>query len=124
MMKLTLLLILFSVASAFAEEEFKAFVNTFDDDMDTSSIESPMVKITQGAGDLKSEIAELPTPEDMLKNFQSAGLEQDIKPMNQMDRDILYMKVAQRDIASVKESYQKISQEKLANLKKIIEAQK
>lgn len=124
MMKLTMLLILFSMSSAMAEEEFKAFVNTFDDDMDTTSIESPMVKITQGAGDLKSETAELPTPEDMFKHFQNAGLEKDIRPMNQMDRDILYMKVAQREIASVKESYQKISPEKLSKLKSIIESQK
>lgn len=119
-----LLLLLFLVTHAWAEEEFKVYVNTFDGDIDTSSLDSSVVKTTQGAGENKSTVAALPHPGEMFKIFKSAGLEKEVEPLNQMDRDILYMKVAKRDLASVQKSYEQIPAEKLTSLKKLIEAQK
>ena len=117
--------LLFLLTHAWAEEEeFKVYVNTFDNDIDTSSLDSSVVKSTQGAGENKSTVAALPHPGEMLKIFKSAGLEKEVASLNQMDRDILYMKVARRDLASVQKSYEQIPAEKLTNLKKLIEAQK
>jgi hypothetical protein len=123
-MKVICVLLFLLIQAVSAEEKFEVFVNTFDNDIDTSSIESPIVKATQGPGENPSQVAALPAPDEMLKIFQSANLSEEIKPLNQMDRDILYMKVTQRDLASVKKSYETISEEKLDKLKKIIEAQK
>lgn len=123
-MKLLCVLLFLLIQAVSAEEKFEVFVNTFDDDIDTSSIESPTVKATRGPGENTSQVATLPEPDEMLKIFQSANLSEEIKPLNQMDRDLLYMKVTQRDLASVKKSYETIPEEKLDKLKKIIEAQK
>jgi hypothetical protein len=112
---------LFLISSwASAEENFKVYVNTFDSDLDTSSIESPQVDVTKGAGPYKSRVAELPSPEEMQIIFNRADLELEVKEMNQMDRDILFRKVAERDLASVQKSYPQFRSQKLENLKKSI----
>ncbi len=116
-----LFLSLFLISSlALAEEKFKVYVNTFDSDLDTSSIESPQVKVTKGAGLYKSHVAKLPSPQEMQLIFNHADLELEVKEMNQMDRDILFRKVAERDLASVQKSYPQFRPHKLEILKKAI----
>ena len=123
-MKLILCLLFLATQNVLAEEEFKVFVNTFDEDIDTSVIKSPAVKTTVGAGQSTSQVEKLPNPVEMEKIFKSADMSDEVKPLNQMDRDILFMKVVKRDLASVKKSYPQIAGEKLTNLKKIIDGQK
>ena len=119
-MKLFIFFTFLAMQNVLAEEEFKVFVNTFDEDIDTSVIKSPVVKTTVGAGEYTSQLEKLPDPVEMEKIFKRAGLSEEVKSFNQMDRDILFMKVAKRDLASVQKSYDQIPGEKLSNLKKII----
>lgn len=123
-MKWMFLFMLFATASAMAEEEFKVYVNTFDPDLDTKSIESPKVEITKGSGKYKSHVAALPDPIEMEKIFVSVGLNTEIESLDQMERDILYRRVTERDLASVKERYPSLPPQKLGKLKAIIEARK
>jgi hypothetical protein len=120
-MKYLLLALFMAAPSLHADDEFKVYVNTFDSDLDTKSIESPKVNVTQGAGNFRSRAGHLPSSEEMQKIFIAADLKDDIQSLDQMQRDILYRKTAERDLASVKISYPKIPDQKLLKLKKTIE---
>lgn len=121
-MKYFLILLLITSPSLWATEEFKIYVNTFDPDFDAKSLESSKVEVTQGTGAYSSRVAKLPETKEMEKIFMEAGLKEEIQSMDQMQRDILYRKSAERDVASVKSSYPELPAEKLLHLKKSIEA--
>ncbi len=115
-----LMLFLFSL-SAFAEGEFNVYVHTFDRNMDTSTINEKEIKKTVGPGKLKDNTRDLPSPAMMNGMFLEAGLEKEVKKMDQIEKDLLFMKVWKKPLSFVLAHYSHIEEKKIIKLKKIIE---
>jgi len=115
-MKRSMFLILFIALNVLAQDETQFFVNTLDEDIDTSSIESKQVHVQKGVGPVRSRSTPLPDPKEMEKLFQSAGLTADIKKMDQLDQDLFFRKVQNRKLEEVQKSYPSIAPEKIAKL--------
>ncbi len=120
-MKSFILLLTLLSLSAFAEDEFNVYVHTFDKDMDTTSLNEKEIKKTEGSGKLKDQTRELPSPATMNGIFQEAGLDKEVAQMDQVERDLFFLKVWKRPLTFVLPRYPHIKESKLIKLKKVIE---
>lgn len=105
--------------SAFAEE-FKVYVQTFDQDIDLSEIQSDDVIANNKLPAPKSQVSELPAPHQMDQMFKQAGFGQEVLGMEQMDKDLFYLKVQKRDMEYLKRKYPDFDVKKMKKLKTIV----
>lgn len=110
----------FVFSSAINAEEFKVYVESFDEDLDASELESKEISVKKEAQPVVSQTSELPSPREMRAIFKEVGFGPEIMSMDQMDKDLFYLKVQQRDMSYLKKKYPDVSVEKIKKLKKLI----
>jgi hypothetical protein len=114
-------LILMSTFAVNATDEFNVYVNTFDQDMDTSSLNEKEIKKEVGPGKLKDQSRELPSPATMNGIFLEAGLSEEVKSMDRIEKDLFFLKVWKKPLSFVLPRYPTIKESKIIKLKKVIE---
>jgi len=101
--------------------EFKAYVQSFDEDIDLSTLDSKEVKTSDKLEPIFSVARSLPSPQVMDEHIKEAGLEQEIQKMDQMDKDLFYLKVKQKSLEYLEKKYSEIPLIKIKQLKIIME---
>lgn len=117
------MILLFSLAAMFSfaqEEEQKVHVHALDESVDLTPLNRPEYKKYQGVGEFKSASDTLPSPKKLDELFKQAGMSEDVKEMDQLDKDLLYKKIVRRSVEDVANSYPQISKEKLYKLKALV----
>lgn len=116
--------ILFTLISTYSfainADEFKVYVQSFDDDIDTSKLESKQISVNKQAQPVLSQTYDLPTPREMNAMFKQVDFGPEVINMDQMDRDLFYFKVAKRDMSYLRSKYPDVDPEKMQQLKKLI----
>jgi len=119
-----LAIISFSLKAQY-ESKFNVYVHSLDDDMDLSSLKRPEYVKVNGVGEAgKNSNLQLPSPSVMNDLFKQANLNVQIDQMDQMDRDIFFRKLKERDLASIESSYPQFDKSSLKKLKKLVEETK
>jgi hypothetical protein len=114
---LTLFVFVFSTSFAQIETNDKIFVQSFDSDIDLSSLNNTAYdKKTAAELSEKSLVNELPSSTKLAKIIRESELEIETKNFDQMDLDILCLKAIQQDFASLKKKYPTIASHKLKKL--------
>jgi hypothetical protein len=111
---------IFTFSSAINAEEFKVHVQSFDEDLDVSEMESKDVSTISERAEVKSQINELPTPREMKEIFKDIGFGPEVTSMDQMDKDLFYLKVQQRPLSYLQKTYPDVSIAKIKRLKALI----
>jgi hypothetical protein len=117
---ITFTMILLSSSIYAQEEEQKVYIHSLDENVDLSSLERKEYKKIQGEGEVKSASTKLPSPKKLDQIFKEANLEQEVKDMDQLDKDLLFRKIVKYSVDDVATSYPLINKEKLITLKKIV----
>ena len=118
---LTLFVFVFSTSFAQIETNDKIFVQSFDSDIDFSSLNKTAYnKKTAAELNEKSLVNELPSSTKLAKIIRESELEIETKNFDQMDLDILCLKAIQQDFTSLKEKYPTIASHKLEKLIKLL----
>lgn len=120
MKNLIIFALIFSISSAINAEEFKVHVQSFDEDLDASELESKDISVQKEAQPVVSQTNDLPTPREMNGIFKEVGFGPEILKLDQMDKDLFFLKVQQRDMSYLKKKYPDVSVEKMKRLKKLI----
>lgn len=124
-MKFIYIIYLFSVLifPASAEDSFKVQVHSFDPDINLGKIKSENVEVKSGAGRYVSQSQDLPSPYEMDGLFKQAGFGKDVLNMDQMDKDLLYLKTQKRPMSYLVKKYPELPEKNLKTLKSLIEVQ-
>ena len=101
-------------------EDFKIHVHSFDDDIDLKKIKSREIETNKGAGRYISQVSELPSIEEMDEQFKTAGFDHQLLKMDQMDKDLFYLKVQKRSIEYLIKKYPTFDIDSIKKLKKMI----
>ena len=109
--------------SASAEDAFKVHVHSFDPDINLGKIKSENIQVTTGAGRYISQTHELPSPYEMDSIFKNAGFGKEVLNMDQMDKDLLYLKAQKRPMEYLLRKYPELPEKKLLKLKNLIVTQ-
>lgn len=117
---ITFTMILLSSLIYAQDEEQKVYVHSLDENVDLSSLERKEYKKIQGEGEVKNASTKLPSPKKLDQIFKEANLEQEVKDMDQLDKDMLFRKIVKYSVDDVATSYPLINKEKLVSLKKIV----
>lgn len=105
--------------SAFAED-FKVYVQTFDHDIDLTQLQSANVEAKDKLPQPNSQVADLPAPHQMNQMFKQAGFGEEVLGMEQMDKDLFYLKVLKRPMDYLKKKYPELDAKKIKKLKEIV----
>ena len=112
-----IIILLFSLGVSAVEDHEKVFVHALDEELDLAPLsDEDFVKI-QGAGEATNQTYNLPDPKELDKNFETAGMKDDVKDFDQVSKDIFVSKLLKRSISSVAEDYPQFSKDKLEKLK-------
>lgn len=124
-MKLTLIIlfVILTHLNTFGEEG-KVYVHALEPGLDLTSIKSKEIETVQGIGKSKSYTKTLPSPSEMEELFKKSDLEKETRGMDQLDRDLFYAKVKERELERVVKNYPKIDKEKIKKLKTLISGSK
>lgn len=109
--------------SVSAEDAFKVHVHSFDPDINLEKIKSKNIEVKSGAGKYISQTQDLPSPYEMDNIFKKAGLGKEVLNMDQMDKDLLYLKAQKRPMEYLLRKFPSLPEKKLETLKKLIETQ-
>lgn len=120
MKTLLFITLIFTFSPAINAEEFKVHVQSFDEDLDVSELESKDVSTKSEQPEVKSQTNELPTPREMKAIFKQIGFGPEVMSMDQMDKDLFYLKVQQRPLSYLQKTYPDISIAKIKRLKTLV----
>jgi hypothetical protein len=120
MKNLIICALFFVFSTSINAEEFRVFVESFDEDLDASELESKEISVKKQAQPVVSQTSDLPSPREMRAIFKEVGFGPEIMSLDQMDKDLFYLKVQQRDMSYLKKKYPDVSVEKIKKLKKLI----
>jgi hypothetical protein len=121
---LSLVIISFSLRAQY-EPKFNVYVHSLDDDIDLSPLKRPEYIKVNGVGDnRKNANIQIPSVSVMNELFKQANLKVQTDQMDQLDRDIFYRKLKERDLASIESSYPQFDRSELKRLKQLIEESK
>jgi hypothetical protein len=117
-------MISFSIKAQY-EHKFNVYVHSLEEDIDLSPLKRPEYIKVNGVGHPgKNSNFKLPSPSVMNELFKQAHLNIQTDEMDQLDRDIFYQKLKERDLASVESSYPQFDKSNLKKLKQLIEESK
>lgn len=118
------LIMSFAIPSLAADEANKVYVQTFDKEMDTSSLKDPRYEIRKGVEKEHNLMDELPSPEDLKVMIKKADLEAHVSAMDALDLDLLCQNLLKRPIELVQKKYPHIDRVKLLTLKRLLQEHK
>lgn len=120
MKNLALIIALSCTLFAFAEEN-KVILQSLDPNEDLSDFSDKDFKKVHGVQSPPSK-SSLPSVAIRDSKFKAAGLEIEVKGMDELDRDLLYAHSEQHSIAELVKRYPKLPRNKLEKLKASIPA--
>ena len=107
--------------SVSAEDTFKVYVHSFDPDINLEKIKSEKIEVKSGPGRYVSQMRDLPSSYEMDSILKKAGFGKEVLNMDQMDKDLLYLKAKKRPMEYLLRKYPDLPEKKLERLKKLIE---
>lgn len=124
MKNLSLFISLFYSLLSFSQEAGvgKVFVHSMEEGVDLSGLQAKEYVKVEGAGESKSVTSELPSPPMMEKMLLEADLSKETVNMDQMDKDLLFMKLKKRSAGSLSKNYPDLPKSKLEKLKSLMGA--
>jgi hypothetical protein len=120
MRNVIILALFFVFSAAINAEEFKVHIQSFDEDLDLSELKSKDISVQNEAQPVVSQPNHLSPPAQMHAILKSIGFGPEIMNLDQMDKDLFYLKIQQRPMSDLKKIYPDISVEKMQRLKKQI----
>lgn len=116
-----IIFVVFILISACFADEFKVHVQNFDEELDASPLQSKDVEVSNQLPPPKSLINQLPSPQVINGLIKQAGLDQELSALDQMDKDMLMLKIQRSDLEYVKRKFPKIDLNKINHLKTLLE---